>query len=823
MQEKIVSKAQKEKMYSDYQKSYKKYEKIQDNIVNMESEIEQLEIKKKENTAKLETEKSNALNKIKEREKDIKSKIGLMRRQGSDNSIVEEYISSKKSEIKSLEKEIKTIQQNEQKQLEVIEDKVDDVCQKLGLDKNEVFINNLNEDVLKYKIKNTKILKKNKMISDKEIEIDRLKESLKGSNEYHQQYNQKIKSVAGDYKLQDKLAILAEDRARHMFPDVLPGGVAKLLKIPVKELIDKCDITDVTDINRIGSSISAFKMHITEDELKRNMSKFKKFIAKTIVVLMSIIIFVILKSIISFGANQTIGLVSMYIYGAAIGVAIGVHKADNKPVAGGITGGLLSIPIIALIAVISKATHLTTILIPFLNFITSVILSLALTAIIVKVLKHFFWKKLLRTLVGEYHLAEVRYSNLPVKDYEACAVLLRYVEIVEYLFEKNNNVVNAEIAKLQKEKEAVIKDISTDITHEDEKLISQLNKLAVQIRETKKTSENEVNGLNRKIEKLTKDLDSTQDSLLEQFEHELSIAQKEYSHEKDRYENMISDSEVDYTTRIRVARNAVQEKRDETRKIIAELKKLRKEEIAGNVIDFDGILSDCLYLEGEDTVSKDTEREDEGTFSEYTLIKHNKKPVVFLYDIEDSSNVVASLYKFMYGVLESFYSMNAVGTFDIIITDPVSKARKFEALAGNPSLHLKIENDIHKLSDIIQTAMTNVAKTGMNIDNYNKKMYDDGEDKIRYLKYKIVEFIVPEESSAQNTNFFNSDLWGALVDGKENGFIPIFYIKYSDWVNTFDENSKVNSKFIQQLKTAIGNNDNIYKIDEKNIRIKKII
>ena len=111
----------------------------------------------------------------------------------------------------------------------------------------------------------------------------------------------------------------------------------------------------------------------------------------------------------------------------------------------------------------------------------------------------------------------------------------------------------------------------------------------------------------------------------------------------------------------------------------------------------------------------------------------------------------------------------------------------------------------------------------MHIDEHNRKMSADGEDKVKYFKYKIAEFIVPEEAAAQNTNFFDSDLWGTLGDGRENGFIPIFYISYDDWKNTFDDDSKLNSKFILQLKNAIGStNGSVFKIDTEKITIENM-
>ena len=116
--------------------------------------------------------------------------------------------------------------------------------------------------------------------------------------------------------------------------------------------------------------------------------------------------------------------------------------------------------------------------------------------------------------------------------------------------------------------------------------------------------------------------------------------------------------------------------------------------------------------------------------------------------------------------------------------------------------------------------MTRVARTGMSIDVYNQNVFEEGIDTV--LPYKIVQFIVPEEAAAQNTNFFSSDLWGTLGDGRENGFLPIFYISRKDWENTFNEESRLNSTFIRQLKyTLSSGSPNVYWMDEKRFSIQQ--
>ncbi len=120
-----------------------------------------------------------------------------------------------------------------------------------------------------------------------------------------------------------------------------------------------------------------------------------------------------------------------------------------------------------------------------------------------------------------------------------------------------------------------------------------------------------------------------------------------------------------------------------------------------------------------------------------------------------------------------------------------------------------------------------VASKGqkLSIDELNADLVahgNDEEDINRFGKYKIVQFIVPEEESIQTTDFFNNDIWTRFETSKKHGFIPIFYIKKSDWESALDDEEKFNSKFIMKLNKALGSKqNNIFEIDTKNISVKK--
>lgn len=373
------------------------------------------------------------------------------------------------------------------------------------------------------------------------------------------------------------------------------------------------------------------------------------------------------------------------------------------------------------------------------------------------------------------------------KNADSYYVLLKYREIINYIVENDkqnqSNYLNSELTRLQSEKESAVATLDTKLNKEIErKIVSE--KVAAD--ESKK--------------------------LLVKLQHDIEECDKEYLVKSAEFDQKIDKSEKNFNKKINEVLVEITKKNSEFE---SDLKVIHDifDRINNNTVGFDeskGVLSNYIYLFNEN--SSDDPKS-------LVSIKHDKKPIVFLYDIEDSTNISAALFEFMKAVLAGFLTINANDAFDVIVTDPVSKARKFEQMTR----FLSIENDIKKLSYMIQNSMRNVAKEGIHIDDHNRKMNKDGEDKVKYFKYKIVEFIVPEEAAAQNTNFFDSDLWGTLGDGKENGFIPIFYINYSDWKNTFDNDSKLNSKFILQLKNAIGSsNGSVYKIDPENITIEKV-
>ena len=107
-----------------------------------------------------------------------------------------------------------------------------------------------------------------------------------------------------------------------------------------------------------------------------------------------------------------------------------------------------------------------------------------------------------------------------------------------------------------------------------------------------------------------------------------------------------------------------------------------------------------------------------------------------------------------------------------------------------------------------------------NIDNYNQGIDQKRDGVKRCLKYKVVQFLVPEQDAAANTDFFSTNLWGTLQASAENGFLPIFYINEDDWNVAMSDESHFNGKFVKLLVNSMGGDmRNVYIADVKKLSI----
>ena len=163
--------------------------------------------------------------------------------------------------------------------------------------------------------------------------------------------------------------------------------------------------------------------------------------------------------------------------------------------------------------------------------------------------------------------------------------------------------------------------------------------------------------------------------------------------------------------------------------------------------------------------------------------------------------------------------MNCRNIYESIVSDPVAKASWFGKDQQNGLI--RINNDIKSLYNEIDELRTEVGNTTeRNIELHNQNIAKKGESSKRCLKYKVVQFLVPEQEAAANTDFFSADLWGTLQASKENGFLPVFYIKEEDWQTALDDENKFNGKFVKFLVNSMGGDmKNVYIADAKSLTI----
>ncbi|MBE7010274.1 MAG: hypothetical protein E7418_02145 [Ruminococcaceae bacterium] len=221
-----------------------------------------------------------------------------------------------------------------------------------------------------------------------------------------------------------------------------------------------------------------------------------------------------------------------------------------------------------------------------------------------------------------------------------------------------------------------------------------------------------------------------------------------------------------------------------------------------------GQLSDKIYL----CHSKGNENP-----KRFHELRHNKKPIIFLYDTMETTKISSLLSEFMMEIFTAFLMINARQVLDLSVIELTGGTSFYR----NSYIQVVEKEGIKKLFDDIATLRKEIASSQTangSLDEFNQYIYDSGEDKSKYKKYKIVQFVVPEEEAVQETNIFDANNWNNLVESERYGFLPIFFINYKDWANTFDDENRLNSKFIRHLKNVLGDEANTYKITNEDIK-----
>lgn len=860
----------KEKLYSEYQKRYKEYKEKHKKVEALQVDAENIQAEGQRKKSDIEVQKRSELERLSDKKKELERQLASVKKDGTNSSVFKDYSESKLRDIEKTESGLRSLEQEKKDELKELQRRKQETVSGLEADKDlcqrrlndlmnggdgSSFVKQFDEGQLRQKLAKDKEREIAKLSSQYDISVSQTQSSLHNiDGEYNGILKRELSYIENNSNLCELYSGLNAKAVSNELPQVITDVMSQ-------------STTDVIQRNSIngGQKLAQIANYVTPlDDLSRYtpewLIKLVNVGFPSIVAVGILLFFIFSGAHLGFVSTATNAVVTFlfWLVGAAIvgGIGYGITEAKwGKGIIGGIIGAILGFWI---------ATHWS-ITLPYsvTNVVEWVIKALICLAVGIGL---YFLNTC--TSVGNAFISMgmkigfIKKAALIQQGYtiqenaDSYYVLIRYREIIEQIVNENKQrryaQLTSELERLQSEKVSAVDALSKEIDQETEQTVSservsaeasrkkyeqqQMDLIQMQdecmlelsgydgriqektvefdekISNCTSSYDKKIAEAKEKIQHLQSGLASDKDSLKAQLERDISDCIADEKKKKEQYDQKIASCEQEYEQKIRTVNENIDRLNAEFAGELAEIHDVF-DNINNNTVGFEesqGVLSDYLYIYNENSTEDP---------KSVIKIKHDKKPMVFLYDLDDTTNVSASLFEFMKAVLAGFYTINAKDAFDVIVTDPVSKARKFEQMTEL----LTIENDIKKLSDAIQNSMRKVAREGMHIDEHNRKMASDGEDRVRYFKYKIAEFIVPEESAAQNTNFFDSDLWGTLGDGKENGFIPIFYISYSDWRNTFDDDSKLNSKFILQLKNAIGSsNGAVFKIDAENITIENV-
>ncbi len=864
----------KEKLYLEYQQLYRSYQDRYQKADELVLEVKQLEQKVAAEQAALKSERDMSLQAVKNRKKDLEQQLDSVKKGGTSSSVVKNYSAVRMGEIQTQKEMLQALMQGQAEEAEELQRKKQeatanleaerDLCQTRlndlmsGGDRDKP-IKTFNEVQLRQQLSQSKKQRLAQVTAQYDDAIEKVQVSLRSVDKnYEEILAQGLACFEENFSLAEKYAQLSAKAEANELPPVIVAA----LEEPAADVIQRNGLK--------GGMSAAVFADITSplDDLREYAPNWLVWLIRGgLPVMAGVGLFLFFKlagihmGFVAIAANSVVSIL-FWILCAAIGFGIGYGilgavRGKVAAVIGGVAGGVIGFMLAFQVAVMLPRNVTNTVEL-LVKLILCLLVGLAVNVLVSK------------TGVGDalvsagLRLEPIRKVALARQNYMVEATvdnyytLLKYREVVGQIVEGDRQqqyaAMDGELLKLQQEKASTLESLSGDLDREieekvaseraaakasekdydqrklnlikmqdecmlelsgyDGKILEEARRYDEKLQKSTQNYEKKIADAKDKLRQLELALTSDQDSLLAKLIEEIECCDAESESIVNSCDKKLTDIVLAYQQKTKQVQSRIVQTREELARELDTLHELFHK-IDNETVAFEesqGVLSNYLYLFNENAAQDPIQ---------FAAIKHDKKPIVFLYDIEDSTNVSAALFDFMKAVLAGIYSINARKSFDVTITDPVSKARKFEAQAS--SKLVLIENDIKKLSVDIHASMRAVAQKGMCVDDYNRQMNEDGEDSVKYFKYKIVEFIVPEEAAAQNTNFFDSDLWGTLGDGRENGFLPIFYISYADWKNTFDEDSRLNSKFILQLKNAIGkSNGAVYKIDAKNITINKI-
>ena len=868
----------KEKLYAEYLAMHDAYRRKHKKIDELQDQIFALKNEQRATSNKIKEEKQDAINRLLQDQSTCQNRLFKVQNESKSSEVLRSVDETKynmmcglHSHIEALEQEKKdkrkAIQDNRKNEKKHLEANIT-ACEKnlRALEGNQIIKKQVdfNEDELRKKLEATKKTLLNERDNAFKSSIKKIKDDLDSLDARYQAELDKAKAeIEEDAYLKDLHTSISEMRDNNTLPNLIDEG----LQEPVGLIIER------KGFETTNAVINCARRAKPIDELSSFAPSWLipciTFGLPVLAGIIPLLIFIFTGISLPFVASAT-NAVANFLFHLLVTVVVAavVYGIVGALFQRKVLGGFLSVASIAIcfFTVWERSIHLPYAVLNVTEWIVKIIICLLVAVGVFFLLTgpslDIKLAKLLMKFGPLKRKASAARDEAVAEHKDSYVVLLQYDMVLTL-------TVNAQKAK---EKDRLTQELATQesiqeaemkkFTDEQSSLVeSQMNKskreaeqkrseLAAQKQALMADQDACMEELSRYQTALVSFNDETQRLLAEndatyaesiqrdkqrikEIEKELSLNMNDLavqlSEELAAYEQRMADLDAQYESTHLAAMNVVDAKIKEIQDAIAQYESEFKDDvdamdqllktITGDTVkpeEARGVLSNYLYLANKQ----------EGTEPVVLQqIKHDKKPIVFLYDNDDNLDDVSSfIYDFVKSTVMGLYTINPMTIMDVVIMELVTHGRKFAKMNSGIDL-VRISDDIKSLSDEIQQSMNDIARQGksldaLNIDKFEKEGRNANE---KYTKYKIVSFVVPREADAVNTNFLTSSLWGALVDGKENGFVPIFYISYQDWRDTFDDENKLNSQFIKQLKHTIGNSNGlVYKIDTKNISIKEV-
>lgn len=865
----------KEKLYVEYQTRFKDYVAAHKRVDELISEAESIR-----------REGEEAKRTIEKRKTAIEEQLNSVKRDGTKSSVFQKYSEGKLKEIKTTEERIAQLKSEKNRELKNLEaekydaieglksDKV--LCQKRlddlmnGGDGSE-FVKKFDESKLRTKLAKEKEHEVGKVSNQYDIAISEAQGSLQNiDGEYSGILQRELSYVENNERLQSVYYGLNSKMSANELPSVISTSLAE----PVEGVISRQGLTGGQSVARLSSLANAL------DDLRLFIPQWLinvvTFGLPAIVGIILFLVFVFTGASLSFVATATNVIVTFLfriicaaiVFGIVFGI-LGAAKGKTAGIIGGIIAGIICF-IISLNWAITLPYGVTNVVEWIVKILICAAAGIGLFMLNTKTgvgdallnlgMKFGFIKK-----------AALEHQGYAIQEnIDSYYALMRYKEIIETIVEsqkrQRNLSIRGEISRLTAEKETAVakliekigQDIERKVAGEqasadasrkqyeqnqmsliqkqdeammelsqyDEKISDKTEAYEKKITSMTADYDKEISGNSEKLQKLKSSITSDKDSLIKQLEQDISDCDNEIKKCIETYNGRITEKE----TKIQDLQSGFKPEFDAINKLFMNIYKAGSPDLE----ETEGVASDKFYLFNNDELSQLQDSikrnpDNTGAFTPVKLyeVRHKKNPIVFLYDSKDSSKIATELHDFMDAINIGLYTINCNKIYELYITDPVSKGINFKDQEKQGRLH--IINDIKELYDIISESMDFVAAKGhqLTIDELNRKLIKDGndeEDLLKFGKYRIVQFIVPEEDSNQTTDFFNNDIWTKFETCKKHGFLPIFFINRSEWNDALNDNEKFNSKFIMKLNKALGSDKeqkNIYLIDTHNISISR--